>query len=100
MRRTFFMILFSYAFVNAFGQGQGDYQSDQGGNWSTATTWEVFFNGAWRDLETVAAGPYRNVIPSSISGGFITVRHAVQVNLNTTANQLVVNATGTLTVRL
>jgi hypothetical protein len=98
MKRTLSTVLFCLAFGLVFSQQQGDYQSDQNGNWSTATTWEVFFNGAWRDLETVAAGSFQNVIPSALSG-FITVRHAVLVNNNTTANQIVVNATGVLTIR-
>src|SRR5688500_4999680 len=98
MKRVFFTILFIYAFGSAFSQQQGDYQSDQNGNWSTATTWEVFFNGAWTDLESVAAGHLQNVIPSALSE-FIAVKHAVLVNNNTTANQIVVDGTGVLTVR-
>ena len=98
MIRALLTLLLGISVGIVFGQQQGDYQSDQSGNWSAATTWEVFFNGAWSALNTGAAGPFQNVIPSS-SSGVITVKHAVLVNVNTTTNQTIVDGSGVLTVR-
>lgn len=51
--------------ITAWGQSDGDYQSRATGNWFTASTWQVFFNGAFRNLEDVSAGPYQNQIPNN-----------------------------------
>jgi autotransporter-associated beta strand protein len=90
MIRALLTLLFCLSVGLVFGQMAGDYRSDQNGNWGSATTWQVFFNGDWRLLETAAAGPFQNVIPSSASG-VITIRNGVIVNLNTTANQIVID---------
>ncbi len=95
MRRALLTVLFGFSIGFVFGQQEGDYRSDQYGNWGSASTWQVFYNGDWRALESAAAGPFQNVIPSSASG-VITVRNGVVVNVNTTANQIVITQTLTI----
>ena len=98
MKRALLTILFGIGFGLAFGQQEGDYQSRASGGWYTASIWEVFFNGAWRPVNTSAAGPFQNVIPTHFAG-VITIKHAVVSNGNTTANQIVVDAGAVLTVQ-
>lgn len=98
MKRVLLTLLFGLSIGLVFGQQAGDYQSRQSGIWYDVATWEVFNNGAWRQLNTVAAGPFQNVIPIH-TAGVVTVKHAVLSNGNTTANQIVVDAGGVLTVK-
>lgn len=68
-------------------QSIGDYRSAATGNWSSAATWEIY-TGLWLP----AAVP-----PSSINGS-INIRngHTVTVTANTLADQLTIDAGGTL----
>lgn len=50
--------------ITAWGQSDGDYQSRATGSWFTVTTWQVYFNGAFRNLEDASAGVYQNQIPN------------------------------------
>ena len=71
----------------ANGQSTGDYRSAASGNWSDASSWQRF-NGSWVAAPS-APGSSDGVI-SILSGHTITVNSAV------TADQIVVNAGGTL----
>jgi hypothetical protein len=107
MKRGLFTVLFSVLIGYAVAQTDGDYRTRSSGAWNQANRWDVFYNGAWRDLTNVSAGPYRNVIPTHASG-IITIRagHDFRISVSTTANQLVVeggailrvNATRVLTI--
>lgn len=91
------LIIFCSTLGLAFGQSNGDYRSAQTGPWIQTATWQVFVNGAWRDLGSASAGAYRKVIPSS-SSGQISIRHAVTLGRNLTANGLLVESGGSLIV--
>lgn len=82
--------------VPTMAQAVGDYQTDQTGQWSNPTTWEVFFGGAWQKCENLAAGPYRNVTPTSVSGA-IEIRNNTTVTASVTVDQ-VTHSAGTLTI--
>jgi hypothetical protein len=64
MKKGIFTIVFCLVIGFVFGQSVGDYRSRSTGNWAQANRWQVFFNGAWRNLNNSAAGPFQNVIPS------------------------------------
>jgi len=82
-----------------FAQSDGDYRTVRNGAWSIANRWQVFYNGAWRSLNSKKAGPYKNVLPTSASGVItISTGTAVTVSESTNANQLVVASGATLTV--
>jgi hypothetical protein len=81
--------------IFTFAQSDGDYQSRATGPWFTATTWQVYFNGAFRNLEDASAGPYQNQIPNNppsngetvgeiniISPNSVTVDAAVSLDSN------------------
>ena len=72
-------------FTNA--QLIGDYRTAATGNWNSAGTWQIY-TGAW-----VGA-----IVPPSSLNGAINIRngHVVTVNSNTTADQLTIDAGGTL----
>jgi hypothetical protein len=81
-----------------WAQVDGDYRTDQTGNWTTPTTWQVFVSGAFRNLEAVAAGAYQNVIPSTSavpSTGSIAILHNVTVSSAITADQVSITAATT-----
>ncbi len=59
-----FVLLVLFVGPATFAQSDGDYQSRQTGAWFTATTWQVYFNGAYRNLEDASAGIYQNQIPT------------------------------------
>jgi Secretion system C-terminal sorting domain len=82
----FILLLFSFT-VNA--QTTGDYQSFATGNWNSPAIWERFDGASF--VAAIAA-------PTS-TDGIITIRtgHNVTVNSTVTANQVVVDAGGTLT---
>lgn len=68
----------------------GDYRSKISGNWSSPTTWETYDGSAW--IEASAA-------PSS-ANGIITIRtdHTVSLDVNVTADQLLVETSAHLNV--
>ena len=82
----------------AFGQTVGDYRTDQTGNWTTATTWQVFVGGSFQNLELAGAGIYQNVIPSTSAvpaTGLITISNNVTVSSAITADEVTVTANTT-----
>src|SRR5690349_11711761 len=54
--------------VSGYGQSEGDYRSRQSGDWSSATTWQVFTSGSWNNVETAGAGSFQNITPTDASG--------------------------------
>ncbi len=82
----FMLLLFSFT-VNA--QTTGDYQSFTTGNWNNPATWERF--------DGISFVPTANA-PAN-TDGIITIRtgHNVTVNSAVTADQVVIDAGGTLT---
>lgn len=104
MRNLFLALLF--LFIPFLGQSQtaGDYRSRATGNWTAATTWQVYIGGTWQNLEAVSAGIYRNIIPSSASGA-IGITNNVTISTSVSADQVtissgapVISATGSLTI--
>ena len=91
MNRGIFTIVFCLFVGYVFGQADGDYRSRLSGNWGQTNRWDVFYQGAWRPLNGLAAGPFQNVLPTSASGT-ITIRatHNKRVASSTNANQLVI----------
>ncbi len=96
MRYPLFVLLLLVSATVAMAQADGDYRTRATGNWNTATTWQVFVGGTFQNLESVAAGIYQNVIPSSASGA-IQLANNVTINTSVTADQITVTA-GTTTV--
>jgi len=84
---------------NTYAQNVGDYRSRSTGNWGAPLVWQVFYNGAWRNLYESVAGPYMNIVPTNNSGK-ITIRNpnTIRVGSSTTANQLVVENGAQLTI--
>ncbi|MBP6023679.1 T9SS type A sorting domain-containing protein [Ferruginibacter sp.] len=82
----FILLLFSFT-VNA--QTTGDYRSFATGNWNNPATWERFDGASFVAASTAPAS----------TDGIITIRtgHNVTVNSAVTADQIVVDAGGTLT---
>lgn len=74
----------------ASAQAEGDYQTLTSGDWNSNTTWERFTGGMW----VPAPAP-----PSSVDG-VITIlnTHTVTVTTAVTADELVINTGGTLTL--
>ncbi len=95
MRLLFFWFLV-VSVTTSIAQSDGDYRTDQTGNWSSATTWEVFVSGAFQDLETPAAGAFQNVIPSDLSGA-VNIQNNITITASVTADQLTLTS-GTLTI--
>src|SRR5688572_11903862 len=95
--------LFTMFFCVGFGvilaqDADGDYRTKlSGGSWHTASNWQVYYNGGWKDLAGVAAGPFRNIIPTSASGK-IAVRHSMTIVSVLSVNQLTITGTGRLTL--
>ena len=83
-------ILLSSLSILVYGQSVGDYRSKQTGNWNAASNWERFDGTTW-----LAA-----VTPPTSADGVITVRtgHTITVNVNTSADQIIVQASGVLTM--
>ncbi|MGF2410948.1 MAG: T9SS type A sorting domain-containing protein [Ferruginibacter sp.] len=82
----FMLLLFSFT---ANAQTAGDYQSFANGNWNNSATWERFDGTSFVPAANAPAN----------TDGIITIRngHNVTVNSAVTADQVVVNAGGTLT---
>ena len=78
--------------INVNSQNAGDYRSAATGNWSAGATWERFDGAIW----VVAPAP----LPPSSTDGVITIRNTHNVTINTavTADQLTIDAGGTLTL--
>src|SRR5258705_9372956 len=92
MKNKFLLVfLFSCCFfpflLNA--QSIGDYRSANTGNWSSAGTWETYNGLLWMPAITP---------PSSLLSGAINIRngHIVTVSTNIVADQITINAGGTL----
>lgn len=90
MRKSLLLLLLPFTFYSANSQTTGDYRSAASGNWNLAATWEIFNGSAW--VGAIA-------IPSS-TDGVITIRnsHTVTANTAITADQVVVDNGGLLTI--
>ena len=74
--------------LSSTAQTVGDYRTAVSGDWSSPGTWEIYTGLSW--IPAIAS-------PTSL-GGNINIRnsHTVTVNANTTADQLTIDAGGTL----
>lgn len=95
--RIMLLVLLLIGSRSLFSQVNGDYRTRSTGLWTTASRWQVFYNGAWRNLESATAGPYLNVIPSSASGE-ITIIHTIRISGEENANQVRILNTARITV--
>lgn len=95
--RYFLTGIFCFVFGVLTAQVNGDYRTRATGNWVQPNRWQVFFNGAWRNVATASAGPFFNVVPSDVSGT-ITILHNLTVTSRTQVNQLIVPSGVQLTV--
>jgi hypothetical protein len=86
------ILLFVLAFysLSSTAQTTGDYRSAGNGNWSSAGTWQIYTGFTWIPA----------VVPPTSLNGDIHIRngHNVTVNTNTTADQLTIDAGGTLDI--
>src|SRR5687768_10053591 len=97
MKKRLLVFLLCCTVGVALGQTNGDYRSATSGNWDQVPIWQVF-NGGWQPLNSIAAGPFRNIIPTHVSGT-ITIMHTVTANLNLLlVNQLVIPSGGRLNI--
>lgn len=92
-----FLVILVLAPLITFAQTDGDYRTDQAGNWNAATSWEVFVSGGWQKLENASAGIYQNITPTSASGA-ITILNNTSVTASVSADQLTINSGFTLTI--
>ncbi len=76
--------------VNA--QTLGDYRTHQTGNWSDVASWERFNGATW--ITPAPAAPTLSDGVISILGG-----HTVSIDSNLSADQIVIDSNGTVTVR-
>ena len=74
--------------LSSTAQTVGDYRTAVSGDWSSPGTWQIYTGLSW--IPAIAS-------PTSL-GGNINIRnsHTVTVNANTTADQLTIDAGGTL----
>ena len=57
------IIFLFYNFIqSAFAQSSGDYRSCQNGNWTDATTWQVFDGSKWNNASTYPSYNDRNIL--------------------------------------
>lgn len=98
MKRYLLLAIFTFNVLCASAQFvNGDYRSRSGGDWGSPLRWQVFFSGAWRNVNTASAGPFFNVVPSSASGEII-ILHSIRVNASTTANEVTIVNGARLTI--
>lgn len=94
MKRKFTHLTLTIAFILitaiSFSQTAGDFRSAATGNWSSLGTWETYDGAVWNPAVAT---------PTSASG-VISIRstHTVTVNAAISADQLVVDAGGTLNI--
>lgn len=69
-------------------QTSGDYRSAATGNWNNIATWESYDGTAWQPAETIPA----------VTDGTVTIRspHTVTISSGVTADQITIDAGGTL----
>jgi hypothetical protein len=98
MKKIYFAT-FSLIIVCHMVVGQ-NYRSRQNGNWNNASTWQVFVDNAWVNLESPLAAPYQNILPTA-SSGTISVDHNVLIPspYSVTIDQTTVSSTGRIDVR-
>ena len=86
------ILLFVFGFYPLTSKAQtvGDYRTAATGNWNSAGTWQTYTGLSWIPAITP---------PTSLNGN-INIRngHTVTVNTNTTADQLTIDAGGTLDI--
>lgn len=89
-KNTSLLISFLLSFTNMIAQTTGDYRSRQTGAWTTATSWQTFDGTNWINAASA---------PSS-SNGIITILsgHVITSNAALTADQVMINSGGTLSV--
>ncbi len=88
MRKLLFILLVIPGLLSA-----QNYRTDQaGGNWGTATSWEVFSGGSWVKLESTAFPT-----PTSASGS-ILIQNNISIAASVTADQVTINSGITLTI--
>ncbi len=87
MKKLLLLLLLCNALLSQ-AQTSGDYRSAATGNWNVAATWERFDGSAWQPAAAV---------PSS-TDGTVTIRspHTVTINSSVTADQIIIDAGGTL----
>ena len=98
MKKTLLAIVLSLCVMFGFAQTNGDYRSSGNGNWNQVNTWEVF-NGGWVSLNSLLAGPFRNIIPSNSSGN-ISILNNVFVTSNISINETTIFAGGYLWIQI
>ncbi|HVX50408.1 MAG TPA: T9SS type A sorting domain-containing protein [Chitinophagaceae bacterium] len=90
--KKFLLLLFftiSMFFINRpRAQSPGDYRSAANGNWSDASTWEMFDGVGW-----ITA-----VLPPTPLSGVITIKDSVVVNGSDSADQVVITPAGILNI--
>src|SRR5688572_17282602 len=91
MRKYLFLLPLSViSFTVALSQATGEYRSATSGAWNLATTWQRYDGANW---VAAATGP-------SSTDGVITIlnTHTVTANTAITADQIVIDNGGTLTI--
>lgn len=87
MKKLLLFLLVCYA-LSSQAQTTGDYRSASTGFWNLIATWERYDGTAWQPAATVPAE----------TDGTVTIRspHTVTISSGATADQIVINAGGTL----
>jgi hypothetical protein len=87
------LLIFLFSFTCLFpilskSQSIGDYRTAGSGNWSSASTWDMYNGLIWTSA----------LLPPSSLNGAITIRngHTVTVTANTTVDDVTINTGGTL----
>ncbi len=92
MRLLYFLLLVIGS-TASMAQSEGDYRTDQAGNWDAATTWQIFTAGSWTDLELTAFPT-----PTDASGAInLQFNGNIIVATSVSADQVTL-ASGTLTI--
>lgn len=84
------LLFCSLIFFQLNAQSPGDYRSKQSGAWAAAATWETYNGNAWVNA----------VAEPTVSSGAINIlaTHTVTASSNITANQVVIDNDGILTI--
>ena len=82
MKKIYSLMMFTLIVVlfttnNVFGQNEGDYRSDQDGNWNSVVTWDVWDGDSWENATTIQGYPGQYSSPASV-----TIRNGDDVTFN------------------
>ena len=93
MKKSFVLLLSLFLQVTllqsiSFPQTSGDYRSKATGNWNATGSWEKYNGSAW--IAAVATPTSADGVVTILSG------HTITVNVDVTADQVVINSGGTL----